>query len=142
MIIILRISGIQVVIYLDNLLLFHQDPAELQKIFKIVITLFTDLRFVIKLEKCSPSPMQAIIFLGAQLNSLDLTIAVPQEKLCHIQSECKEILTRGWCSMLQLSALLGRMNQTARIGIWEAPLHYRALQRIFIAGLHRKGHFT
>ena len=47
---ILRISGIQVVIYLYNLLLFHQDPAELQKIFKIVITLFTDLRFVIKLE--------------------------------------------------------------------------------------------
>ena len=79
------------------------------------------------------SPTQAIIFLGAQLNSLDLTIAVPQEKLCRIQSECKEILTRGWCSMLELSALLGRMNQTARIGIWEAPLHYRAVQRMFIA---------
>ena len=138
---ILRISGIRVVIYLDDLLLFHQDPVELQKIFQIVITLFTDLGFVIKLEKCSPSPTQAIVFLGAQLNSIDLTIAIPLEKLCLIQAECKEILTRGWCSMLELSALLGRMNQTARIGIWEAPLHYRALQRMFIAALHRKGHF-
>ena len=51
-------------------------------------------------------------------------------------------LTRRGCSMLELSALLGRMNQTARIGIWEAPLHYRALQRMFIAALHKKGHFT
>ena len=143
---ILRISGIRVVIYLDDLLLFHQDPIELQKIFKIVITLsiLIDLGFIIKLEKCSTSPTatQAIIFLGAQLNSTDMTIAVPLEKLCLIQSECKEILTRGWCSMLELSALLGRMNQTARIGIWEAPLHYQALQRMFIAAIHRKGHFT
>ena len=139
---ILRISGIRVVIYLDDLLLFHQDPIELQTIFKIVITLLTDLGFIIKLEKCSPSPTQAIIFLGAQLNSTDMTIAVPLEKLRLIQSECKEILTRGWCSMLELSALLGRMNQTARIGIWEAPLHCRALQRMFIAAIHRKGHFT
>jgi hypothetical protein len=139
---ILRISGIRVVIYLDDLLLFHQDPIELQTVFKIVITLLTDLGFIIKLEKCSPSPTQAIIFLGAQLNSTDMTIAVPLEKLCLIQSECKEILTRGWCSMLELSALLGRMNQTARIGIWEAPLHCRALQRMFIAAIHRKGHFT
>ena len=91
---ILRISGIRVGIYLDDLLLFHQDPVELQKIFQIVITLFTDLGFVIKLEKCSPSPTQAIIFLGAQLKSIDLTIAVPLEKLCLIQAECKEILAR------------------------------------------------
>ena len=33
-------------------------------------------------------------------------------------------------------------NSITRIGIWEAPLHYRALQRLFIAALHRKGHFT
>ncbi|XP_028402107.1 uncharacterized protein LOC114525097 [Dendronephthya gigantea] len=38
--------------------------------------------------------------------------------------------------------MLGRMNQTARIGIWEAPLHYQALQRMFIAALHKRGHFT
>ena len=41
-------------------------------------------------------------------------------------------------SMVELSALLGRMNQTARIGIWEAPLYYRALQRLYIAALNKE----
>ena len=44
--------------------------------------------------------------------------------------------------MLELSALLGRINQTARIGIWEAPLHYRSLQRLYISAFHKNGHFT
>jgi hypothetical protein len=140
----LRSSGIRVVIYLDDLLLLHHEAVELQNIFHIVTTLLTDLGFTIKLEKCSQSPVQAIIFLCARLNSTDLTIAVPQEKLRQLQSECKGILGRQWCSMLELSALLGRMIQTARIirGIWEAPLHYRALQRLYISSLHKKGHFT
>ena len=122
----LRSSGIRVVIYLDDLLLLHHEAVELQNIFHIVTTLLMDLGFTIKLEKCSQSPEQTIIFLGARLNSTDLTIAVPQEKLRQLQSECKGILGRQWCSMLELSALLGRMIQTARIirGIWEAPLHY------------------
>ena len=48
-------------------------------------------------------------------------------KIIGVQTRTQEILTRGWCSMLELSALLGRLNQTARIGIWEAPLHYTEL---------------
>ncbi len=139
---ILRSSGIRVVIYLDDLLLLHQDAAELQGIFQLVSTLLADLGFIIKLEKCSQSPVQAIIFLGAMLNSVNMTISVPPEKLSSLQMECKEIQKRQWCTMLELSALLGRMNQTARIGIWEAPLHYRSLQRLYISALHKNGHFT
>ena len=39
--------------------------------------------------------------------------------------------------MLEFSAVLCRMNQTARIEIGQAPLHYRAIQRMFIAALRR-----
>ena len=138
----LRSSAIQVVIYLDDLLLLHESPAELQNIFQLGTTLLTDLGFCIQKEKCSQSPTQAIVFLGAVINSVNMTLAVPAEKLNLLQQECRVILQRQWCTMLELSALLGRMNQTARIGIWEAPLHYRALQRLYITALHRKGHFT
>ena len=40
------------------------------------------------------------------------------------------------CSMHELSAMIGRMNQMARIGLWEAPLYYRALQRNYTTWLH------
>lgn len=139
---ILRSSGIRVVIYLDDLLILHHNPAELRKIFQLVTTLLTNLGFIINLEKCSPSPTQAIVFLGASLDSKKMTIAVPHDKLHSLQTECRDIQKRQGCSMVELSALLGRMNQTARIGIWKAPLYYRALQRLYIAALHKNGRFT
>ena len=135
---ILRSSGIRVVIYLDDLLILHQNTAELQKIFQLVTNLLMDLGFIMKREKCSPSPTQTIVFLEANLDSKRMTIAVPQDKLNNLQTECKEFVKRQASSMLILSALLGRMNQTARIGIWEAPLYYRALQRLYIAALNKE----
>ncbi len=77
---ILRSSGIQVVIYLEDLLLLHQDAAELQGIFQLVSTLLTDLGFIIKLEKCSQSSVQAIIFLGAMLDSEKAVVQRDSEK--------------------------------------------------------------
>ena len=80
-IILQRVSGIRVVIYLDDLLILNQDRTELQKIFKIVTSLLTDLGFIIKLEKCSPSPTRVVVFFGTQLDSTNMTVAVPPEKL-------------------------------------------------------------
>ena len=57
------------VIYLDDLLILHQNTAELQKIFQLVTNLLMDLGFIMKREKCSPSPTQTIVFLGAYLDS-------------------------------------------------------------------------
>ena len=129
-------------IYLDDLLILHQNTAELQKIFQLVTTLLTDLGLIMKREKGSPSPTQTIVFLEANLDSKRMTIAVPQDKLNNLQTECKEFVKRQASSMLILSALLGRMNQTSRIEIWEAPLYYWALQRLYIAALHKNGRFT
>ena len=42
-------------------------------------------------------------------------------------------------SLGELSSLLGRMSQSARTGLWVAPLYYRALQRQQALLLHRFG---
>lgn len=114
---ILRSSGIRLEMYLDDILILHQNATELQKIFPLITTLFTDLAFIVKLKKCSPSPTQTTIFPGVSLDSKKMTIAVPQDKLHNLQTECKEMKKKQSCSMVELSALLGRLNQTARIGI-------------------------
>jgi hypothetical protein len=139
---VLRSSGIRIVIYLDDILVMHQSAMELVNIFNMVLTLLRNLGFLVKMEKCSLHPTQELVFLGALLNSKKMTIAVPLEKLAHLQKECASVALRDVCSMHELAVIIGRMNQMARIGISHAPLHYRALQRAYILCLHKTGRHT
>ena len=137
----LCLSGLRVVIYFDDLLILHQNRAELRHQFQLVMTLLMNLGFQIKLEKCSSAPTQVIVFLGACLNSTNMSVSVPQEKFNLLQSECQNILKARHCSVLQLAALLGRLNHATLIGIWKGPLYYRTLQCQYITGVTRTGCF-
>jgi hypothetical protein len=139
---VLRSSGIRIVIYLDDLLIMHQDRQHIVKIFNMVLELLKNLAFLIKVEKCSLYPTQALVFLGALLDSKKLTIAVPMKKLQDLQRESANVAKKEACSMHELASMIGRMNQMARIGIHQAPLHYRALQRAYIGCLHKNGRHT
>ncbi len=139
---VLRSSGIRIVIYLDDLLIMHQDRQEIVKIFNMVLALLKNLGFLIKVEKCSLYPTQALVFLGALLDPKKLTIAVPMKKLQDLQRESANVAKKEACSMHELASMIGRMNQMARIGIHQAPLHYRALQRAYIGCLHKNGRHT
>ena len=135
----LRQRGLRVIIYLDDLLLLHSDPKELEKLFLEVCQLLTDLGFLIKKEKCSIAPVQSLVFLGALINSLTMTLAVPLTKLQELQCEAQALKKKKICTIKELSALLGRMTQMSKIGVGSAPLHYRSLQKQHIKSIHRYG---
>ena len=99
----LRQRGLRVIIYLDNLLLLHPDPKELEKLFPNVCQLLTNLGFLIKKEKCSTAPVQSLVFLGAVVNSVTLTLAVPLPKL---QCEAEAVKKRKIWSIQEQSALM------------------------------------
>ena len=88
----LRSRGIRVVIYLDDILLLHQVREELSKIFRKVLELLQSSGFTIKLEKCSSAPAQSLVFLGGLVNSVEMTISLPPEKLNGIVDAVREIL--------------------------------------------------
>ena len=73
----LRQRGLRVIIYLDDLLLLHSDLKELANLFLEVCQLVTNLGFLIEKEKCSTAPVPSLVFLGALINSLTMTLAVP-----------------------------------------------------------------
>ena len=72
----------------------------------------------------------------------DIAVRVPMEKVQNLQVESAKALRTRSCSMHQLAAMIGRMNQTSRIGIHQALLRYRALQWAYIRCLHQWGHHT
>ena len=91
-------------------------------IFNMILALLKNLGFLVKLEKCTLFPTQKIVFLGALLDSRKMTIAVPTEKLHNLQQKCAEVDKKKGCSMQELAAIIGRMNQMARTGIHPAPI--------------------
>jgi hypothetical protein len=136
----IRSQAIWNVIYPDDMLLMDQNPERLISVFHNIVNLLQSLGFLIKREKCSPSPTQGIEFLGAVINSKDMTIAVPNTKLLNLQAECKKIHAKRCVTLKELSVLLGRMNHCAQVGMAQGPLHYRVLQQQHITSVKKYGH--
>ena len=55
----------------------HQNHQEIMEIFHMLTGLLENLWFIIKQVKCSSFPTQELVFLGAQLNSKEITLTVP-----------------------------------------------------------------
>ena len=136
---VIRSKGIRIVIFLDDLLIMHQGKVQCQKIFSQVTNLLSNLGFLIKQEKCSSCPTQQIIFLGALLNTISITIALPEEKMEFIVQTSHQMHSTHQCSLQELSTLLGRMSHAAQTGVSTAPLHYRMLQMMHIEEIQRCG---
>ena len=136
---VLRSMGIRVVIYIDDMLLLHQQSKVLQKIFAQVVDLLEKLGFLVKREKCSPIPCQHLIFLGAVLDSTAMTLCLPQPKLTSIVDTCHHLLAQGSGSVRTLSTLIKQMSHASQTGILVAPLHYRGLQRLYLQAVSQHG---
>jgi hypothetical protein len=104
--VLLRIQGIRIVIYLDDKLILDQSPERLSSIFRSVVNLLQRLGFLIKQEKCYQAPSQCLKFLGSLINSREMTQAVPNDKLQKLQIEYKNANQNRWLTPKELSALL------------------------------------
>jgi len=109
--------GIRIVIYIDDMQLLHQQSKVLQRMFAQVVSFLEKLGFLVKIEKCSVTPSQCIVFLGAKLDSTTTTISLPQPKLSTILDTCQVLLAQGCAPMRTLSTLLGRMSHASQTGI-------------------------
>ena len=75
----LHTQGICIVAYLDDLLLMSQSQVFLREHTALAIFLLQVLGFVINWEKSELNPVQKIIYLGFVIDSLRMTISLPEE---------------------------------------------------------------
>ena len=80
-----------------------------------------------KLKK-SLLPTQLIEFLGVEVDSINMKLSLPQEKVEGIISQCQMMLSAEKVSIRDLMKLSGRLSSSA-IAVLPAPLQYRAIQR-------------
>ena len=102
-----RKKGVRMVVYLDDMLFFHQDRIALSKQLEFVSLVLTNLGFVINTEKSIISPTQQLEFLGMNLNSVDLVISLPTKKLQKIIEQSSKALKDKRIVLRDLASLLG-----------------------------------
>ena len=84
---------IRIIVYLDDFLILGKTLEEAILSRDTVIYLLQNLGFVINLKKSVLHPTQRIQFLGMIIDSVEMTVSLPQEKVESISKRCQDILS-------------------------------------------------
>ena len=125
----LRQRGICLIIYLDDILIMAESEALALHHAASTLNLLEGLGFIVNYNKSQLTPCQSIEFLGFLINSTNLTLQLPGEKLRKIRKTCQDIPEKTQISVRELSKFLGLLTSSIQ-AISPGPLHYRHLQRL------------
>ena len=131
----LRLKGIKVTFYLDDIFLCAASRVKLLEDINYTISLLCSLGFSINLEKSVLVPQTTLTHLGFSFNSIDMTLSLPRDKFLKIQNFALNLLSSS-CSIRDLASFLGLVVNSHE-GFLFAPLHYRKIQFFFIKCLRR-----
>ena len=115
------------IIYLDDMLLMASSLEDLLMARDTLIFIIQHLGFLINIKKSYLEPTPTLEFLGVIVDSGEMTLSLPKEKLLKVQNHCQEILEKEKVTVRELRRLIGRLLSTA-IVVLSAPLHFRHLQ--------------
>ena len=131
----LREKGIRLVHYLDDILILGETLSICQTSVLDTAAWLKKLGFVLNMKKCIFFPQIEIEFLRFLINSQTLKISLPKSKVHKIAKESRSLARKSHVSARELAQLIGKMTAVIPAVI-EAPLHYRALQRLRLKILH------
>ena len=103
-----------VVVYLDDFLIISKSQIECQIALRVLIQLLRKLGFAIHWGKVI-DPTTKISFLEIELDSVTMTLRLPDEKLQSFKQELQSFLHRKRASKRQLQAIAGRLSWAAGV---------------------------
>ena len=102
----MRKLNVRLIIFLDDILLMAASVEELTLARGTLIYLLQNLGFLINIKKSVLQPCQTIQFLGMEINSIDMTVTLPQEKKDQIVKQCQDLLRKSSVSIRELTQLI------------------------------------
>ena len=94
---------------------------------------FHHLGLTINYDKSELNPTHLIEFLGVMVDSQNMTLSLPMEKVQKLKKLCQVTLTSKQVTLHELSSLIGKLRATAP-AILVAPLQLRYLQNLLKRG--------
>ena len=110
----LRLNGLRIVIFLDDILLVASSFAECVEQLSLLRKLLESLGFVINDAKSQLQPTTRICFLGFIIDSISMELLLPDDKLQKIISACLN--------------LVSKINPSVRVGFFSCKLFKSVLQ--------------
>ena len=107
---ILRGEGHTIIIFLDDILVIGRTFEICQVTLWETFRLFVKLGFVINLKKSVLFPCQILEYLGYILNTIQLTVTLPRDKIERFRDYANFILSRSHCKIREVERLLGLMT--------------------------------
>ena len=138
----LRAQGMLLIIHLDDILLIAPTADLCLAQGKFLMKLLQDLGFLVNINKSVLTPTQRIIFLGFLIDSVNMTISLPEEKQLAIIQKANSLLAQNLVSIRNLCQFVGMCSAT-RPALRQLPLFYRKIQLsvnkvLSKAGLNKK----
>ena len=125
----LRSRGIRVVFYLDDILIFGTTYDECLRNVQEVYELLFNLGFTINNAKSQMQPVRVLIFLGFIINSKDMLISLPTEKVHKIISQCQWLLNKSSPTVREVAQVSGLLVSSFR-AIKYMKLFYRSVRDV------------
>ena len=99
-----------------------------------LIFLFHRLGFVINLKKSVLTPIQLIEFLGLMIDSVTMTLSLPEEKVVNLRQKCQNLIQNPQTTVGEIASLIGSLCSTAQ-AVLPAFLQMRYIQQQHISAL-------
>ena len=109
-----RLGYEKVANYLDDFLVFGSTFQECQQAQSTLISLLGDLGFLVSWKKCA-SPSQCVRYLGILIDSTNMTLRLPQDKLDKLHSELEFFKDKSRATRRQIQRLCGIVAHCAKV---------------------------
>ena len=137
----LRKNGLSSIFYLDDSWLLGSSFEDCKRNVDETANILTNAGFIINKKKSVMIPSQKIEFLGFWLNSCDMTVSLPHDKIVNISELCEKILTDCPIKIRFLARFIGVLVSCLP-AVEHGQLYYRYLEINKIKALKlEKGNF-
>lgn len=120
--------------YIDDSLLVAEQYQKCKKNVEDTVELFENLGFIKHDKKSVLEPTQNITYLGNDVNSVEMIVTLPHNKVQKLILACSELYSKTSCIIRTVAHVLGLMVSTFS-AVEYGPLFYRNIEREKIAAL-------
>ncbi len=103
-----------VIVYLDDFLIIESTEARCKEALFTLIRLLRELGLCISWNKVE-GPTQSLTFLGIGIDTVDLTLHLPRDKLLDLKDVLVSFTERTRASRRQLQQLAGKLNWACQV---------------------------
>ena len=123
----LRSHGHVVTGYLDDSLLIGNSAEECTSTLAAASNIISSLGFIIHTQKSQMDPTQCIVFLGFEINSVNMTVRLTSDKANKIKKSCQNLLKPNIHTIQEVAETVGLLVSSSA-GVQHGPLFYRQLE--------------